>query len=128
YEPHELQGRRPHDVFLKKNEENEKAINKVSESITTGEECRFVATAITKNGEEKLLEVWFKPLFKYEQLAGWQSAGRDVTEREKLLGDLKQSLAKERELSELREKFVSTASHQFRTPLTVIQSGVEIMD
>ncbi|PHM05868.1 sensor histidine kinase, partial [Nostoc sp. 'Peltigera malacea cyanobiont' DB3992] len=65
---------------------------------------------------------------KDEQIIGLQSASRDVTEREKLLGELKVSLAKERELNELREKFVSTASHQFRTPLTVIQSGVEIMD
>ena len=53
---------------------------------------------------------------------------RDVTEREKLLKDLEQSLQKERELNELRSGFVSTASHQFRTPLTIIQSGIDIMD
>lgn len=57
-----------------------------------------------------------------------KAASHDGTEREKLLIELEQSLAKERELNELRIKFVSTASHQFRTPLTVIQSGVEIMD
>ena len=32
------------------------------------------------------------------------------------------------ELGELRSKFVSTASHQFRTPLTVIQSNIELLD
>lgn len=60
---------------------------------------------------------------------------RDIRERiayekgrEQLMNDLHQALIKERELNELRSRFVSTASHQFRTPLTVIQSGVDIMD
>ena len=53
---------------------------------------------------------------------------RDISEREKLLRELEQSLKNERQLNELRASFISTASHQFRTPLTIIQSGVEIMD
>ena len=42
--------------------------------------------------------------------------------------ELKQVLTKERELSELKSTFVSNASHQFRTPLTLIESGVELME
>ncbi len=53
---------------------------------------------------------------------------RDTSERERLMHDLEKALQKERELNELRSSFISTASHQFRTPLTVIQSGVEIMN
>lgn len=53
---------------------------------------------------------------------------RDITEREKLMLDLEQSLLKERQLNELRSGFISNASHEFRTPLTIIQSGIEIMD
>ncbi len=53
---------------------------------------------------------------------------RDVTERENLMKELEEALAKEKDLNELRSRFVSMASHQFRTPLTVIQSGIEIMD
>lgn len=53
---------------------------------------------------------------------------RDITEQENLLQELEQALQKERELNELRSSFVSMASHQFRTPLTIIQSGIEIMD
>jgi signal transduction histidine kinase len=62
------------------------------------------------------------------KVIGYQAASHDVTEREQLLCELEQALEKERELNELRALFVSTASHQFRTPLTVIQSGVEIME
>ena len=35
-------------------------------------------------------------------------------------------LEKEKELGELKSQFVSMASHQFRTPLTVIQSNIEL--
>jgi PAS domain S-box-containing protein len=41
---------------------------------------------------------------------------------------LKLSLKKEKELSELKSRFVSTASHQFRTPLTVIQASVGVLE
>ncbi|NNL91018.1 MAG: PAS domain S-box protein, partial [Saprospiraceae bacterium] len=36
--------------------------------------------------------------------------------------ELKQSLSKERELNELKSRFVSMASHEFRTPLTSVLS------
>jgi PAS domain S-box-containing protein len=96
-----------------------------------------------KNGEYKWVETYSKPVIDYKgETSSIISSTRDVTdqvnaenllkssviEREQLLVELEQSLAKERELNELRSMFVSTASHQFRTPLTVIQSGVEIME
>ncbi|MEZ4722418.1 MAG: PAS domain S-box protein [Flavobacteriales bacterium] len=37
------------------------------------------------------------------------------------------SLEKEKDLSNLKSHFVSTASHQFRTPLTIIQSSIAIL-
>jgi len=41
---------------------------------------------------------------------------------------LQQSLEKEKELSQLKSTFVSTASHQFRTPLASIQSNSDLLD
>ncbi len=40
---------------------------------------------------------------------------------------LKKSLAKERELGELKSRFVSMASHEFRTPLSTILSSVSLI-
>ena len=41
---------------------------------------------------------------------------------------LKASLIKEKELGQLKESFVTVASHQFRTPLAVIQSNAELLE
>ena len=35
---------------------------------------------------------------------------------------------KEKELGQLKTSFVSTASHQFRTPLSIIQSNTELLE
>jgi signal transduction histidine kinase len=40
---------------------------------------------------------------------------------------LQQSLAKEKELSELKSRFISTTSHEFRTPLTSVLSSAELI-
>lgn len=52
---------------------------------------------------------------------------RDITERKKAEDDLQESLTKEKELSELKTRFISTASHEFRTPLTTILGSTELL-
>ncbi|MDG1429110.1 MAG: PAS domain S-box protein [Crocinitomicaceae bacterium] len=46
---------------------------------------------------------------------------------QKMQKELSISLEKEKVLGDLKSRFVSTASHQFRTPLTVIQSNMGIL-
>ena len=47
-----------------------------------------------------------------------------IAELEKTKKNLKVSLEKEKELNELKSRFVSIASHEFRTPLATIQSSL----
>jgi len=42
--------------------------------------------------------------------------------------ELEGSLAREKELGKLKSSFVAVASHQFRTPLAVIQSNAELLE
>ncbi len=57
-----------------------------------------------------------------------QAVGRDITQLKQAEAEILNALEKERELSELRASFVSIVSHEFRTPLTTIQSSVELLE
>jgi PAS domain S-box-containing protein len=51
----------------------------------------------------------------------------EVIERKKAEEEARKSLEKERELNELKSKFVSIASHEFRTPLSAILSSISLV-
>jgi PAS domain S-box-containing protein len=51
----------------------------------------------------------------------------DITERKRVESELLRTVAREKELGQLRSNFVSMVSHEFRTPLGIIQSSAEIL-
>lgn len=50
-----------------------------------------------------------------------------IAELERTKKDLHKALEKERELNELKSRFVSMASHEFRTPLTTMMSSLSLV-
>lgn len=52
---------------------------------------------------------------------------QDITDRKKAEQQLELALKKEKELSELKSRFVSMASHEFRTPLTSILASADLI-
>jgi PAS domain S-box-containing protein len=51
----------------------------------------------------------------------------DITNRKRLEEELRNALEREREIRELKGRFTSMVSHEFRTPLAVIQSSSELL-
>jgi PAS domain S-box-containing protein len=56
------------------------------------------------------------------------SVGLDITGRKEAEIETLKALSREKELSELKSSFVSMVSHEFRTPLGVIQSASDVLD
>jgi PAS domain S-box-containing protein len=82
-----------------------------------------------KNGSYIWLETSTKVIVDAEkQVLGFQTSSRDISERIKANMEIKAAFSKEKKFNELKSKFVSMASHQFRTPLTVIYSNAEILE
>ncbi len=71
---------------------------------------------------------WFN-ISSHFPVPGWASweMGFDVSDRRRTQLKLEEALAHERELGELKSRFVAMASHEFRTPLTTIQAAVDLL-
>src|SRR5262249_33923664 len=55
------------------------------------------------------------------------SMALDITQRKRAEEELLKALEREKELSQLKSNFVSIVSHEFRTPLGIIQSSAELL-
>ncbi|MEH1837824.1 MAG: ATP-binding protein [Nostoc sp.] len=83
---------------------------------------------ITRDGKRVPIGDSASPLKRrFNQINGVVIVFWDLSERRqtKLL---EQALQKEQELNRLKSLFISTVSHEFRNPLTVIQTAVELIE
>lgn len=80
----------------------------------------------TKYGE-KVLNVYLEEIKLNTEVVGYRGTASDITDRKKVEEQMKLAMQREKELNELKSKFVGMVSHEFRTPLATISSSVELV-
>jgi PAS domain S-box-containing protein len=124
YERDEVLGRTATELEIWENAEERKLFWDEARSAGSvrGRECRLrnrrgrystmlaSGVVIAFNGEDHLLGIML-----------------DITPRKQAEAELHRALARELELNELKSNFVSMVSHEFRTPLGIIQSSAELL-
>jgi len=110
--------------------EDRKLITKNFRSLSQGHPTNtYEHRVILPSGEIRWQQWSDRALFDGEgNFIECQAVGRDITQLKQAETDIRMALEKERELSELRSNFVSLVSHEFRTPLTTIQSSAQMLE
>ena len=86
-------------------------------------------TYIRQNGSRFPVSLTITAIRNSEGLiTGFMGVAIDISERKKTEEQLLESLVKEKELSELKSRFVSLASHEFRTPLSTVLSSAYLIE
>ena len=110
-------------------EVSEQQLELLQRALQKGDESRVVLRTYHKDGTPLWYEVSFAPVYDADgTLINYVGIQTDITETREAEGTLKKALQKEKELSELQARFVSMASHEFRTPLATILSSAELAE
>jgi PAS domain S-box-containing protein len=97
----------------------------IAECLEKGS-IHFEWTCLRPDGQTAPIDVL---LTRVQWRGRWlmQAMVEDITERKRAEEELHRALAREKELSQLKTSFVSTVSHEFRTPLGIILSSSQIL-
>ncbi|NME70802.1 sensor histidine kinase [Flammeovirga aprica] len=90
-------------------------------------ELRFEWQFFTSDGETFSTEISLTLLPLSQQVVYFMII-RNMMDQKKIESELRKNLEREKELNEMRSKFISMASHEFKTPLATIMTNMDILE
>lgn len=99
------------------------------EVVSTRRPLRIEVPALRQDGAAFEADVMMSPILPQhgEPVSSVVCSLRDITPRKQMERELRDALMKEREVSEFKTRFISRASHEFRTPLAMIATSSDLL-
>lgn len=99
-----------------------------SQGVKTGP-LRYELRMMCKNGNYVWTEVNVNPLRNTDgKISGYIGVSRDISSRKSVEQRINAALQNEQEMRCDLERFLDMISHEYRTPLAIIQSNVDLID
>ncbi|MCX7592577.1 MAG: PAS domain S-box protein [Fischerella sp.] len=115
--------------FLQGADTNQAQIKELRTAIREARNCTVILRNYRKDGSLFWNELSVSPVFDTDgNCTHYVGIQNDITERMQAEEELKTALEKEKELHELKSRFVTMISHEFRTPLSTILSSSELLE
>lgn len=129
YTPEELIGRHAPSVLLPGDDiQSNERISEVQEKRKSGISDAYELRILAKGGEPKWVLISGAPLYDDDgNVVGSMGIHHDITLTKQAENELRKTLQKEAELNQLKTRFITLTSHEFRTPLTTIQTSAELL-
>ncbi|MBA7647218.1 Adaptive-response sensory-kinase SasA [subsurface metagenome] len=130
YKEEDIVGKNWFDNFLPERiRENIKARFDVLMAREKEPDPYFENPILTKDGEERII-LWHNTILTDDsgKIIGTLCSGEDITERKQYFSDLNEYSKALESLLKERSEFFSMASHELRTPITVVNGYLDIME
>ncbi len=128
FSPSDFLDHSPYEFIHK--EDKTRIYNEIHDPVIKGKASKCIGTLRMRkaDGSYLWLETITQSIKSGNKIESMLSTSRDISKRVQAEREMKKALEKEKELNELRSRFVSMASHEFRTPLTSIKSSVQLLE
>lgn len=127
HDPEELM-QHANEMTLLLNETIEPTFNLLAKKVNAGLTNEIEVIYVSQSGKRFPVSLTLTAMRNSSmEIEGYLGIAIDISERKKAEIDLRHALEKEKEVSELKSRFVSIASHEFRTPLSTVLSSAYLI-